>query len=59
LANVNGQLGRIGTGNQIGGTQQIKKFLFPHPFAAHYHLIVHHGDVGGWATESGETQFQE
>lgn len=59
IANVDCHFGRIGTGNEIGRAEQIKKLLGCQPLAADDDFIVHERNVRGRSAKSREAKLEE
>jgi hypothetical protein len=59
VAQVEGELGGVRPGHQIGGADQIEEMRITHPAPATHHLVVHHRDVRCRAAEGGEAQLEE
>ena len=47
------------TGDQVGRTDEIEELLARQPLPATHHLVLHHRDVRGGATERGEAELAE
>jgi hypothetical protein len=59
MADVDGHFGGVGAGNEIRSAEEVEEFFVGKPFSAMDDFILHHGDVGGGSTESGEAELQE
>ena len=59
VAQVDGQLGGVGAGDQVGGAHQVDEARVGDPAAAADQLLAHHRGVGGRAAERDQAQPQE
>ncbi len=59
IAHMDGHLGRVRAGDEVGGGQEIEKLGVRHPPSTVDDLVPHHGDVGGWTAERGDPQPKE
>lgn len=55
-ADINGHLGRVGSGDQVRGAQKIEEVGARQPAAAGDHLFLHHADVDRRTAERGHAQ---
>ena len=58
-ADVNHELGRSRTGNEVAGAEMVEEFSLANPAATCNHFLLQHRDVSGGATEGRGTKFQE
>ena len=58
-AQVDGQLGGAGPGQQVGRPDQVEELLLGDPAAAADDLGVHEGDVGGRTAKTDRAQLEE
>ena len=58
-ADVDGQLGRVGAGDEVGGAEQVEELLARQPAAPADDLVLHHRDVRRGAAEGRRAQPQE
>src|SRR5579863_1354896 len=59
LAEIDGELGGAGSGEQADRADEVEKFLARKPGAFADEALLHEGDVCGRATESNETEAKE
>jgi hypothetical protein len=56
---VDGYLGGVGAGDEVGGSNEVQEFLVIDPLALTDGLALHDGDVSGRASERESPQLQE
>ena len=59
MADVDGQLGRVGPRNQVGRAEVVEKLLAGEPVTTTDDLVLHHGDVRRRAPEGDGAELQE
>jgi len=57
-ADVDGELGRLGPGQQHAVVEGVQEAPLGDPAAALHQLLVHHGDLTGRAAEADEAELQ-
>jgi hypothetical protein len=59
MTDVNGELGRVGAGDEVRRAEQVEKLFVRKPLSADDHFLVHHRDVRGWASERSGAELEE
>jgi hypothetical protein len=52
-------LGGIGTGDQVGGAEEVEKCFAAHPSTSRDDFFFHHGDVDRRAAHGSEAELEE
>lgn len=53
------EFGRVGSGDEIGGTHQARELVVGDPGAASHDFVAHHRDVGGRTPETRHAEADE
>ena len=59
VAHVDGHLGGIGSGDEVGGAEQIEEVFPAQPPPPPHHFVLQHGDVGSRSAEADDPQFEK
>ena len=58
-AEVDGHLGGVGAGDEVGRAEEVEEVLLADPATPLHDLVLHHGDVRGRAAEGGDPEPEE
>ena len=59
VAQVDRQLGRVGSGDEVGGAYQVDEPVVVEPAPPHHDFVAHHRDVRGGSAEANRSQLEE
>src|SRR5262249_22508845 len=59
VTQIDRQLGRRGTGNEVAGAEEVEELLLGHPAPSLHDLVTHEGDVGRRSAERDAAELEE